>query len=57
MTPKQVVEHFGGVANTAKALKMSRQIIYQWTWDQRIPELRQLWIERKTNGKLRATSP
>lgn len=53
MTKEQAVAHFGGVPRLAEALGIQRQAIYQWD---EIPELRQLQIERLTDGALQADS-
>lgn len=50
MKKKTVIEHFGGVLATAKALGITSQSVSQWP--EEIPELRAFQIERLTNGLL-----
>ena len=50
MKKKTVIEHFGGVLATAKALGITSQSVSQWS--EEIPELRAFQIERLTNGLL-----
>ena len=52
MTKDQAVAHFGTQMKLAEALGMSQGSIA--LWKDRPPELRQLQIERLTDGKLRA---
>lgn len=54
MTPEQVIKHFGGVNNTARALKVAPPSISEWLSNGRVPELRQFQIQHMTHGKLKA---
>ena len=54
MTPEQVIEHFGGQAEAARALRMTRAIVSFWLKRQRIPPKTQAWIQLETGGKLKA---
>jgi transcriptional repressor of cell division inhibition gene dicB len=46
-----VIKHFGGIVNLAKALKITPHAIYQW---KKIPLARAFQIELLTNGKFKA---
>lgn len=46
---QEIIEHFEGVTNLAKALKIGRQAIYLWNGI--IPEGRAYQIESLTKGK------
>lgn len=48
-----MLEHFGGTAETCKALDVSKGAISQWRQDG-IPELRQFQIEALSKGKFKA---
>jgi hypothetical protein len=52
MNKQDVLDHFGGVIATAKALKIAQPSVSNW--NDPLPELRQLEIEQLTGGKLRA---
>ena len=52
MNKQQVIEYFGGVAATAKALGIAQPSVSNW--GDQLPELRQLEIEHMTAGALRA---
>jgi predicted site-specific integrase-resolvase len=55
MTPKQLSRHFGdNITEAARALQMSRRVIYKWLNSGRIPARTQAWIEQRTKGALRA---
>lgn len=58
MTPKDVVEYFGGdpasIAETARSLNCTRQAIYLWIKAGKIPRRRQLDIQDLTNRELKA---
>jgi len=54
MTPSQVVKHFGGQRAAARELEVTQPSVWGWVRDRKIPYLRQLDIERRTNGKLKA---
>lgn len=53
MNKQQVIDFFGGVSATAAALGISQPSVSNWT--SRLPELRQLQIERLTRGALIAS--
>lgn len=57
MSPKQVIEHFGGIPKTAAALGLKAPTIYDWIEASEVPEARQYQIEMATNGALRADKP
>ena len=50
-----IVKHFGGVTQAAKALGMTRQGVYNWR-TQPIPYPRQLLIQQVSRGRLKATN-
>lgn len=52
MKKKDVINHFGGVVETAKALGIKSQSVSGWPDD--VPELRAFQIEKITQGKLKA---
>ena len=52
MNKTQVLEHFGGVGATARALGISQPSVSNWS--EALPELRQLEIEKLTGGALTA---
>jgi len=54
MTPAQVIKFFGGVGAAARALGIKQPSVSVWRRKGRIPRLRQLDIEKKTDGKLKA---
>ena len=55
MKYKDIIRHFGGVSQTARALGMTRQGVYNWR-TQPIPYPRQLHIQQASRGKLKATN-
>ena len=57
MSPKQVIEHFGGIPKTAQALGLKPPSIYDWLETGEVPEARQYQIEMATSGALRADKP
>lgn len=54
MTPQDVISHFGSQVATADALGLSQPSVSDWVRAGYVPWLRQLDIERQTNGALRA---
>ena len=52
MKKKDAIEHFGGVADLARALGITPEAIYQW--GDEVPEGRAFQIDVLTKGKLRA---
>ena len=58
MSPDEVITHFGGhdesVLKTSIELRCSPQAIYQWLKAGEIPRARQLEIQEKTKGRLKA---
>lgn len=52
MKKVDVLKHFGGVVETAKALGIKSQSVSGWPDD--VPELRAFQIEKITAGKLKA---
>lgn len=54
MKIKQVIEHFGGVSETAKALSITYQAVQQWVDKGDVPEGRRWQIQAMSNGALKA---
>jgi len=54
MTVNQVLDHFGGINKTAKALGISYQAVRQWVDKGEVPEGREWQIQALTKGKLKA---
>lgn len=54
MTVQEVLEHFGGVAETARALAITYQAVQQWVDKGSVPMGRQWQIQAITHGKLSA---
>lgn len=52
MTEAQVLKHYGGVRETAAALKITTQAVYAWRG--KVPRRAQELIEESTGGKLKA---
>lgn len=52
MQKSDVINHFGGVIKTAKALGMSKQAVS--AWNDNIPQGRAYQIQLLTKGKLKA---
>lgn len=52
MTVAQVLDHFGSISNTAKALDISYQAVAQWVEADQVPEGRQFEIQLMTDGSL-----
>ena len=52
MKKNDVIKHFGGVVETAKALGIKSQSVSGWPED--VPKLRAFQIEKITSGKLKA---
>lgn len=56
MTPKQVIDFFGNQPKAAKALGVSKALVSHWKIKGKIFYFRQLDIEKKTGGKLKAAA-
>ena len=54
MTIKEVIKHFKGRANTARAVGVSYQAVRQWEEKGEVPEGRQWQIQALTGGALTA---
>jgi len=52
MTITEVLDHFGGINETAKALGITYQAVKQWTDRGQVPEGRQFQIQLLTGGAL-----
>lgn len=52
MTEAQVFKHYGGVRETAEALKITTQAVYAWKG--KVPRRAQQLIEADTGGMLKA---
>lgn len=52
MNIKAVIDHFGGIANTARALGITYQAVQQWVKAGQIPKGRQWEIQGITKGQL-----
>lgn len=52
MLKTEVIQHFGGVVETARQLGLSQPSVTNW--EDPLPVLRQLQIEALTHGALRA---
>lgn len=52
MRTKDVISHYGNAGRASKALGLSHAAVYRW--GEYPPAIRQLQVERATNGKLRA---
>lgn len=57
MSPKQVIDFFGGIPRVADALGLKAPSIYDWVEAGEVPEARQYQIEMATGGALRADKP
>lgn len=57
MTVNQVLEHYGGVAETARALGITYQAVQQWVDKNAVPVGRQWEIQAKSQGALTADQP
>lgn len=55
MTYDQIIKHFGSQAAAARSLGVSQPSV--WGWKDGIPIERQIDIEIKTEGKLKADLP
>ena len=51
MNKQQIIDHFGSVIKTAKALGVTHQAVY--AWKDPVPERIALKAERLSGGKLR----
>lgn len=54
MTPKDVINYFGGKPETANALDISYEAVRKWELSGVVPRGRQCEIQIKTNGYLKA---
>lgn len=54
MTISDLLEHFGGQNEVAKALGLDRRTVWAWVNRGRIPAARQFEIEYATGGALQA---
>lgn len=52
MTVDQVLKHFGGITETAKALGIEYQAVHQWVKRDKVPEGRQWQLQSMTEGRL-----
>lgn len=52
MNPEDVIDYFGGVADTARALNISYQAVKKWVDQGKIPVQRQYQIQVMTDGEL-----
>jgi DNA-binding transcriptional regulator YdaS (Cro superfamily) len=58
VTPKQVIEHFGGISETARALGVKPPSVSEWKRRGVVPPIRQFQIHLLTDGVLQAgTAP
>ena len=55
MNIEEVIEHFGGVMQTALRLGVSRQAVYDWRKSGVIPFARQAQIELESDGAFKTT--
>lgn len=51
MKTSEVIEFFGGVRQTAEALSVSTQAIYNW--GETVPQTRQAHVELASKGKIK----
>lgn len=56
MTVDQVIEHFDGISNVAKALGISYQAVREWKTNGDVPEGRQWQIQAMTEGALQVST-
>lgn len=56
MKKSEIIEHFGGIQETADALGIRYQSVREWK-ENAVPEGRQFQIQVMTNGKLKADQP
>ena len=57
MTPKELIEFFGGQAATARAVGCAQSSVAEWVVNGAVPEGRQYQVELATKGQLRASKP
>lgn len=55
MTPEDVYTYYGGGTAAARALGIGRSAVDNWKTRGAVPIKHQLIIEKKTNGKLKAS--
>jgi DNA-binding transcriptional regulator YdaS (Cro superfamily) len=51
----KVIEHFGGVAATARALGVSQPAVCQWLLNGVLPPRRAIEVEEMTHGHFKAS--
>lgn len=57
MTAQELIDHFGGVRATARALGVKDPSVSEWRATGVVPELRQYQAELATGGVLKADRP
>ena len=55
MTAEQIVKHFGGKSQAARALGLTLQTLRNWKREG-IPQRSQMWIQAQTAGALKASN-
>lgn len=54
MTPQQLLDHYGTQAKIARALGCTQPAVYEWFEKDKVPDGRQVQVERLTDGALAA---
>jgi hypothetical protein len=57
MNPKELIDHFGGIGATARALSVKAPSVSEWKAKGAVPIGRQFQAEVLTGGALRAVRP
>lgn len=57
MKPQELIDHFGNMNRTAKALGVSLPSVSKWVELNEVPELRQYQAQIATDGELKADVP
>ncbi|MGH7605439.1 MAG: Cro/CI family transcriptional regulator [Gemmatimonadaceae bacterium] len=57
MDPQTLIDHFGGVTATARALGVKPPSVSEWSAAGKVPLGRQFQAQVLTKGKLRADTP